>query len=136
MIPYVLAVLACSIAGAMGGYILARPDAALALRGLAPAPDGRGGLAAARGYGAMLLVAHAGVAGLLGYYPALGAGMALALGLLWAGAALGRIASGVLDGPADGAGVQTLLLEVLMALTLSLPMWTGRQIQGGPLLTV
>lgn len=136
MIPYVLAVLACCIAGAMGGYVLARPEDALARRGLAVAAGARGGPATARGFGAMLLVAHAGAAGLLGYYPSVGAAMALALSLLWAGAALGRVASSVLDGPGDGQGVQILLLEVLMALTLALPMWTSRQIGGGQLVTV
>ena len=82
MIPYVLAVFACCLAGALGGFALARPHEALALRGLSTIDAAPGGLAAARGFGAMMLLGHAGTAGLLGYYPGVGAAMALALGLL------------------------------------------------------
>ncbi|HRD27257.1 MAG TPA: hypothetical protein PLO65_03040, partial [Caulobacter sp.] len=51
LIPYVLAVFACCLAGALGGYGLARPREALAARGLAAAEAGGGGLGAARGFG-------------------------------------------------------------------------------------
>ncbi len=135
MIPYLVAVLACCLAGAMGGYILARPQEALERRGLAG--GGATGLAAARGFGAMLLMAHAGTAGLLGYYPSVGAAMALALALLWAGAALGRLASHILDRHGDAASVQTLMVEAMMGLCLSLPYWASRQITfSGPTVTV
>ena len=58
------------------------------------------------------------------------------LSLLWAGSAVGRLVSGILDGHTDPAGVQLLLLEVMMGLTLSLPFWASRQITAGPTLSV
>lgn len=136
MIPYVLAVLACCLAGGLGGFALARPHEALALRGLSTLEDAPGGLAAARGFGAMMLMAHAGTAGLLGYYPSVGATMALALSLLWGGSAVGRLASSVLDRQPDPRGVQLVVLEVLMGLTLSLPFWESRQLTAGPVFNV
>jgi len=136
LIPYVLAVFACCLAGALGGYGLARPREALAARGLAAAEAGGGGLGAARGFGAMLLLAHAGTAGLLGYYPSVGASMALALALLWGGSAVGRLASGILDGHGDARSIQLVLFEVLMGLTLSLPFWASRQLTAGPVFNI
>ena len=136
MIPYLLAVFACCLAGGLGGFALVRPHEALALRGLSSLETQPGGLAAARGFGGMMLMAHAGAAGLLGYYPSLGATMALALSLLWAGSAIGRVASSVLDGQVDPRGVQLMLLEVLMGLTLSLPFWASRQLTAGPVFNV
>lgn len=136
MTPYVLAVLACCLAGGLGGYVLARPGEALATRGLAALDGTPGALGAARSFGAMLLVAHAGTAGLLGYYPSVGAAMAMALSLLWAGSALGRLVSGVLDGHNDPAAVQNLLLDVLMGLTLALPFWASRRLAEGPVFNI
>ena len=136
MIPYILAVLACCLAGGLGGYALVRPREALAKRGLAALEGTSGALGAARGFGAMLLVAHAGTAGLLGYYPSVGATMAMALSLLWAGSALGRLISGALDGHNDPAGVQSLLLDLLMGLTLALPFWASRQLADGPVFNI
>ena len=136
MIPYVLAVFACCLAGGLGGYALARPHEALAARGLTALEAAPGGLAAARAFGAMMLMAHAGTAGLLGYYPSVGATMALALALLWGGSAVGRLVSGALDGHGDPKNVQLVMLEVLMGLTLSLPFWASRQITGGPVFNV
>ena len=136
MIPYVLAVLACCLAGGLGGFALARPHEALALRGLSTLETAPGGLAAARGFGAMMLMAHAGTAGLLGYYPSVGATMALALSLLWGGSAVGRLVSSVLDRQPDPHGVQLVVLEVLMGLTLSLPFWESRQLTAGPVFNI
>lgn len=136
MIPYVLAVLACCLAGGLGGFALARPHEALQLRGLVALEASVDGLATTRGFGAMMLMAHAGTAGLLGYYPSLGAMMALALSLLWAGSAIGRVASSVLDGKADPRGVQLVIVEVLMGLTLSLPFWESRQLTDGPVFNI
>lgn len=136
MIPFILAVFACCLAGGLGGYALVRPRDALALRGLTPGDQAARGLAMARSFGAMLLLAHGGTAGMLGYYPSLGATMALALSLLWAGSAMGRLISGALDGHADAADVQVLILEVLMGVTLALPFWAGRQLTGGPTINV
>lgn len=121
----------------MGGYIVARPADALQRRGLAQPDGGTAGLAAARSFGAMLVLGHAGTAGVMGYAPTVGAAMALALGLLWAGAAIGRLASYILDGRGDAASGQALILETLMALCLALPYWASRQISvTGPTITV
>lgn len=136
MIPYVLAVLACCLAGALGGYAVARPHEALAARGLSALDGAPGGLAAARSFGAMVLMAHAGAAGMLGYYPSVGASMAMALALLWGGSAVGRLASGVLDGHGDPGAVQLVLLEALMGVTLSLPFWASRQLSAGPVFNI
>lgn len=136
MIPYVLAVFACCLAGGLGGYTLARPHEALAARGLSALEAAPGGLASARAFGAMMLMAHAGTAGLLGYYPGVGAAMAMAMALLWAGSAVGRLVSGALDGQGDPRSVQLVMLEVMMGLTLSLPFWASRQISGGPVYNV
>jgi hypothetical protein len=136
LIPYVLAVFACCLAGAQGGFALARPHEALALRGLLTIDAAPGGLAAARGFGAMMLLGHAGTAGLLGYSPGVGAAMALALGLLWGGSALGRVVSSVLDRQVDARGVQLVLLEAMLGLTLSLPFWSSRQLTAGPVFNV
>ncbi len=136
MIPYILAVLACCLAGGMGGYVLARPEDALRRAGLAPAVDAGGGLAGARGFGGLLVVAHAGAAGMLGYYPSVGATMAFGLALAWAGAAIGRAASTAIDRRVDGASVQALVFEVLMGASLSLPFLASRQISGGPAVLV
>lgn len=136
MIPYLVAVLACCLAGSLGGYILARPEEALERRGLS-ALEGASPLAAARSYGAMLLMAHAGTAGLLGYYPSVGAAMALGLALLWAGAAIGRLYSHLVDRQGDPASVQTLIVEAMMGLCLALPYWASRRIDiVGPTVTV
>ncbi|WP_245863766.1 DUF4345 family protein [Caulobacter mirabilis] len=132
MIPFILAVLACCLAGGMGGYVLARPDEALQRAGLAPAEDNRAALAGVRGFGGLLVLAHGGTAALLGYYPSVGASMALALALAWAGAAVGRAASTAIDRRVDGASIQALPFEVLMGLTLSLPFWAGRQFDPSP----
>jgi len=136
LIPYILAVFACCLAGGLGGFALARPHEALQLRGLTALEAAPGGLAMARGFGAMMLLAHAGTASLLGYYPSLGATMALALSLLWAGSAIGRVASSVIDKQADPRGVQLVVLEVLMGLTLSLPFWESRQLTDGPVFNI
>jgi hypothetical protein len=136
VIPYVLAVLACCLAGGLGGYTLARPAEALARRGLVVGEPTAAALAVTRSHGAMLLMAHAGTAGLLGYYPSVGASMALALAILWVGSAFGRLVSSVRDGHADAASIQALTLDVLMALTLSLPFWTSRQLTAGPVMMV
>lgn len=131
MIPYVLAVLACCLAGALGGYALARPLEALTRLGLAAAAETDGALATTRAAGGMLFVAHAGTAGLLGYSPSVGASLALALSLLWAGAAIGRATSTALDGPGDGRGAQAMIFEALMGVTLALPFWTSHALLPG-----
>jgi hypothetical protein len=127
-----LAVIACCLAGALGGFILARPEEALDKVGLA-LPEATGdGMSITRAVGGMLLLAHAGTAGLLGYNPGLGAGMALALALVWGGAVLGRVFNSLKVGPGDGRSLQALAFEVMMAITLALPFWSSRNGFEGP----
>ena len=97
-----LAVVACSLGGALGGWVMARPDAALEAIGLGG--EGRVGLSQTRAFGGLLLLGHASAAAALGYSPSLGAVMAFALAMTWLGAAGGRILSLVLDKPALGRG--------------------------------
>jgi hypothetical protein len=129
-----LAVIACCLAGAMGGYILARTEDAVERAGLALPPQPGDGLGAARALGGMLLLAHGGTAALLGYNPAVGAGMALALA--WGGAALGRVLSSLRAGQGDGRSLQALAFEVMMAITLALPQWSSRNGFEGPSVSV
>lgn len=131
-----LAVIACCLAGSMGGYILARSEDAVERAGLALPEQPGDGLGATRALGGMLLLAHGGTAALLGYNPAVGAGMALALALAWGGAALGRVFSSVRAGPGDGRSLQALAFEVMMAVTLALPQWSTRNGFEGPSISV
>ncbi len=139
-----LAVIACCFGGALGGYVLARPDEALAAIGLAPQPDSRQGLTEARAFGGLLLLGHGGVAAALGYTPSVGAVMSLTLSLIWLGAAAGRILAITLNrskpaaeaGSADATAPTPepavpgslahrglLSLSLLMAGCLALPFW-------------
>lgn len=130
-----LAVLACCMAGALGGFTLARPAEALERLGLRLG-EGRGALGDIRAFGGLLLLSHGGTAALLGYSPTVGSDMALALSLAWCGAVGGRIASSLKDGAHDGRAIQTLVFEVLMAVTLALPFFMARNILPGPTITV
>lgn len=131
-----LAVIACCLGGGLGGYVMARPDAALEAVGLS-SPDPRRGLAEARAFGGLLLLGHAAAAAALGYAPSLGAVMAFAMAIVWLGAAGGRILSLVVDRPEPGAGPDPapdapsawttgrglLSFNLLMAASLALPLW-------------
>jgi hypothetical protein len=121
-----LAVIACCLAGAMGGYLLVRPESAIAGAGLIAAPGRRDGPGEARALGGMLVASHAGTAGLLGYSPSVGAYMALALALAWGGALIGRLINNLREGPGEGRAFQALAFEAMMALTLALPWWVSR----------
>jgi hypothetical protein len=134
-------VIACCIGGGLGGWIMARPDAALGSVGLTGEAGSRLGLSEARAFGGLLLLGHAGAAAALGYAPSLGAVIAFALALTWLGSAGGRLLSMRLDKPeaADpetapdaGAAYATgrwsanrglLSLDLLMAASLALPLW-------------
>lgn len=108
-----IAVIACCIGGVMGGLRIARPRAIKAR-----------GRAEERAFGGMLILAHAGAAMGLGYAPSIGRMMAAAVALGWLGAAVGRLASLILDKEKDPMLRQALILELLMALALALP-WIG-----------
>ena len=106
----VIAVIACTIGGVMGGARFARPPGSTAH-----------GRAEGRAFAGMLILAHAGTAMTLGYSPAMGRLMAGVLALGWLGAGLGRGLSLVMDRQSDPMLRQALIFEFLMALALGLP---------------
>lgn len=120
-----LAVVACVIGGALGGFALARPQDALTMVGLKRDEEKAHSLAEARAtYGGLFLLSHAGAASALGYAPTIGSVMAMTLALCWAGAALGRGYSMVRDGTATGFNMRATVFELLMAGALALPFWS------------
>lgn len=115
-----LAILACSLGGALGGFVLARPDQA-ALR-IAAGPWGEeAGRVQARVAGAMLLVSHGATAAFLGYEPMLGAAMSLALCFLWFGAAAGHGLSMARGQANERVNLWMALAELGMAALLLAP---------------
>ena len=131
-----LAVLACCLGGALGGYVMARPADALDAVGLAPAEGRSDGPGEGRALGAMLLAAHFGTGAMLGYNPSAGANMALALSLAWGGALVGRLVTSLREGPGEGRGLRALPFEAMMAVTLALPFWFARNGFAGPTLSI
>lgn len=131
-----LAVLACCLGGALGGYVIARPDDALTTIGLQPAEGRRDGIGEARTLGAMLLAGHGGAAAFLGYNPSVGASMALVLALAWGGAMVGRVVNNLREGPGEGRGLRALPFEAMMAVTLALPFWFARNGFAGPTISI
>lgn len=127
-----LAVLACCLGGALGGYVMARPGDALHIVGLTAADGRSDGAGEARALGGMLLAAHAAAAGMLGYSPGMGAPMALVLAMAWGGSLAGRLYTSLREGPGEGRGLQALPFEAMMAVTLALPFWFSRNGFAGP----
>ncbi|HYG26017.1 MAG TPA: DUF4345 family protein [Caulobacteraceae bacterium] len=124
-LAFILAVIACAIGGALGGFALARPQDALTMVGLKTDPEKAHSLSEARAtYGGLFLLAHGGVAAALGYAPSVGATMALTLALAWTGAAIGRGWSMMKDGSDTPFNVRATIFEFLMGVTLALPFWT------------
>jgi hypothetical protein len=121
----ILAVIACCIGGALGGFAIARPEDALAMVGLRSDPDKPHTLSEVRAtYGGLFLLSHAGTAAALGYSPGVGATMALALALAWLGAAVGRGYSMLREDLGTAHNVRAVIFECLMGLTLTLPFWS------------
>jgi hypothetical protein len=131
LLVQVLAILACCIGGAMGGYVLAHPDDAMGMVGLQKLGPSSLGVGQARAFGATLLASHAGAAAALGYSPRIGAAMAMALSLMWLGAACGRGVAMSLEPPVTRPGRSLLLLDILMGLSLSLPLLLATRYVGG-----
>lgn len=130
-IALVLAVIACCIGGALGGYALARPEDVLELVGLKRDPDKPHSLSEVRAtYGGLFLLSHGGAAAALGYAPSVGASMALALGLAWGGAGVARGWSMIRDDADTPFNVQATIFEFLMGVALALPFWS--LFSGGP----
>ncbi|WP_269714571.1 hypothetical protein [Caulobacter sp. NIBR2454] len=113
----VLAILACMIGGAMGGYLLASPDGAMKRIGLLRESE-TAGLAQARAVGGALVAAHAVAAALLGYAPLAGAALSIGLSALWFGGAASSLLNRT---PGRQTGV---LLALLMAASLASPFWS------------
>lgn len=131
-IAFVLAVIACCIGGALGGYALARPEDVAEMVGLKRDPDKAHSLSELRAtYGGLLLLSHAGAAAALGYAPSVGASMALALGLAWGGAGVARGWSMVKDDADTPFNVQATIFEFLMGVALALPFWSLSGGRGG-----
>jgi hypothetical protein len=121
----VLAIIACVIGGVLGGLILARPGSGLAgLTGETTEPS-LAALTQGRAFGGLLILSHATAALFLGYQSSVGAAMAFALAMAWLGAALGRAASAMIDKARGRFNLGSLVFEVLIAVTLSLPFFNA-----------
>ncbi|WP_369061457.1 hypothetical protein ABOZ73_05790 [Caulobacter sp. 73W] len=116
-VSILLAIVACMIGGAIGGFLLASPDAAMKRLGLTTEAE-ENGLAQARAVGGALVGAHAITAAMLGYSPLAGSALSLAAAALWFGGA----ASSLLNG--KGARQGGVLLALLMAASLGSPFWS------------
>jgi hypothetical protein len=132
----VLAMIACVIGGVLGGLTLARPGAVLGLTALdddAGDGDDASSTAAARiagktegrALGGLLILSHATAALFLGYQSHVGAAMAFALAMAWMGAALGRAVSALVDRARGRFNLGSLVFEVMIAVTLSLPFFNA-----------
>ena len=132
----VLAMIACVIGGVLGGLTLVRPGAVLGLTALdedagdgdetPPAAGARiAGRTEGRALGGLLILSHAAAALFLGYQSHVGAAMAFALAMAWAGAALGRAVSALVDRARGRFNLGSLVFEVMIAVTLSLPFFNA-----------
>jgi len=129
-----LAIIACVIGGVLGGLTLVRPGAVLgltALDGDAPPtadPPLEGQMedkTEGRALGGLLILSHGAAALFLGYQSHVGAAMAFALAMAWAGAALGRAVSALVDKARGRFNLGSLAFEILIAVTLSLPFFNA-----------
>jgi hypothetical protein len=130
----VLAMIACVIGGVLGGLTLVRPGAVLGLTALdddagdgdEPAANARiAGKTEGRALGGLLILSHATAALFLGYQSHVGAAMAFALAMAWAGAALGRAVSALVDRARGRFNLGSLVFELMIAVTLSLPFFNA-----------
>lgn len=128
----ILAVIACCIGGALGGYALARPEDVAGMVGLKLDPEKAHSLAEMRAtYGGLFLLSHGAVAAALGYVPEIGAYMALTLSAAWTGAAIARGYSMMKDDSDTPFNVRATIFEFLMGVTLALPFWSLSGSGGG-----
>jgi len=127
-----LAVIACVIGGAMGGFAIARPQDVIEMVGLKLDPDKPHSVAEVRAtYGGLFLLSHAATAAALGYAPTIGAAMALTLAFAWLGAAAARGYSMVREDAPTPFSTGALIFEMLMGLTFALPFWSLSLSNGG-----
>jgi hypothetical protein len=121
----VLAVIACVIGGALGGFAIARPEDAIEMVGLKLDPEKSHSVAEVRAtYGGLFLLSHAATAAALGYAPSIGAAMALTLAFAWLGTAVARGYSMVKEDAPTRFNTAALIFEMLMGLTFTLPFWS------------
>lgn len=121
----ILAVIACVIGGALGGFAIARPQDAIEAVGLKLDPEKPHAIAEARAtFGGLFLLSHAATAAALGYAPGVGAAMALTLAFAWLGAAVARGYSMMKEDAATPFNTGALVFEMLMGLTFALPFWS------------
>ena len=119
-----LAVVACVIAGIIGGLTLARPQPMLGVAGLGEDAEAATNIATqGRAFGGMLVLAHGATALFLGYQPSVGAAMGFGLAMAWMGAAAGRAVALLTDRSRTPFNVGGLVFELLIGLTLALPFW-------------
>jgi hypothetical protein len=130
----VLAMIACVIGGVLGGLTLVRPGAVLGLTALdddagegdEPAASARiADKTEGRALGGLLILSHAAAALFLGYQSHVGAAMAFALAMAWAGAAMGRAVSALVDRARGRFNLGSLVFEIMIAVTLSLPFFNA-----------
>jgi hypothetical protein len=120
-----LAVIACAIGGALGGFAIARPEDVIGMVGLRLDPEKPHSAAEVRAtYGGLFLLSHAATAAALGYAPIVGAAMALTLAFAWLGAALARGYSMIREDAPTPFNTGALIFEMLMGLTFALPFWS------------
>jgi hypothetical protein len=120
-----VAVIACVIGGALGGFALARPEDAAEFVGLRRDPDKPHSVSELRAtYGGLFLVSHGGTAAALGYSPGVGATMALALALAWAGAGIARGWSMAKDNADTDFNLRATIFELVMGVALAMPFWS------------
>src|SRR4051812_30747021 len=131
-----LAIVACVIAGVIGGLTLARPQPMLGVAGLGEdAAASVNVTTQGRAFGGMLVLAHGAAALFLGYQPSVGAAMAFALAMAWLGASAGRAVALLTDATRTPFNVGGLVFELLLGVTLALPFWNqGRMPLGGGIL--
>ena len=137
----ILAIIACVIGGVLGGLTLARPGSVLGLTALdkdtegdrdndgdGEPPPAAASLTEGRALGGLLILSHAAAALFLGYQSHVGAAMAFALAMAWAGAALGRAVSALIDKTPQARSrfnLGSLVFEIMIAVTLSLPFFNA-----------
>lgn len=126
-----LAVIACVIGGALGGFAIARPEDVIEMVGLRLDPEKPHSVAEVRStYGGLFLLSHAATAAALGYAPTVGAAMALTLAFGWLGTAVARGYSMIREDTPTPFNTGALIFEMLMGLTFALPFWSLTSLSG------
>jgi hypothetical protein len=123
-LPDLLALVALSLGALMGVGGLLNPHWAANVVRLQPDPAFKGGLAEFRAsFGGLFLATHtAGFGLLLATPPEVGAAGLVAVAAIWAGSALGRTVSVLVDGTGTAYNLGSIAFELVMALALLAPL--------------